>query len=70
MAKNNRNVISGKFASPAKTAGAVAVQPRREPTKITVVIRRQTAEEEHRFTAATDALLAELVRRQLGRRSN
>ncbi len=40
-----------------------------ERPTLTVVVaaRRQTPDEQHRFRAATDALLTELVRRQLGR---
>ncbi len=34
---------------------------------LTVVRRRQAPEEERRFRAAADALLTELVRRQMGR---
>ena len=37
---------------------------------IAIVARHQTTDEQHRFQAATDALLTELVRQQLGRRSN
>ena len=41
--------------------------PERPPTQIVVVARHQTPDEQRRFRAATDALLTELVRRQLGR---
>ncbi|HEY8747349.1 MAG TPA: hypothetical protein VIM11_05205 [Tepidisphaeraceae bacterium] len=34
---------------------------------ITVIRRNQTPEEQHRFRAAIDALLTELVRQQMGR---
>lgn len=37
--------------------------------KIIVIERQQTLDEQHQFQAATDALLTELVRQQLGRRS-
>lgn len=37
---------------------------------IAIVVRHQTNDEQHRFQSATDALLTELVRQQLGRRSN
>ena len=33
----------------------------------TILPRQQAPEEQHRFQAATDALLTELVRRQMGR---
>jgi hypothetical protein len=39
----------------------------RQTLKIAVIVREQSADEKHRFEAATDALLMELVRRQLGR---
>ena len=39
----------------------------RPTLKIVVVARQQTLDEQRRFRAATDALLMELVRRQLGR---
>ena len=38
----------------------------KSPT-IVVVARQQTPDEQHRFRAAVDALLAELVRQQMGR---
>ena len=41
---------------------------RPKPT-LSVVARLRTSDEQHRFRAATDALLVELVRRQLGRGS-
>ena len=39
----------------------------RNSLTITVVARQQTPDEQHRFRAAADALLAELVRQQMGR---
>lgn len=39
------------------------------PFKIVIVARPQTLDEQRRFKAATDALLTELVRQQLGRRN-
>ena len=43
---------------------------RLSPESIAIVARHQTTDEQHRFQAATDALLAELVRQQLGRGRN
>jgi len=37
--------------------------------RFTIVQRQQTNEEMQRFTAASDALLLELVRQQMGRRN-
>jgi hypothetical protein len=42
---------------------------RRKIAPIAVAHRRQTLEEQSRFNAATDALLIEMVRQQLSRRS-
>ena len=41
----------------------------RTTLKIAVVSRQQNADEQNQFKAATDALLTEMVRQQLGRRS-
>ena len=38
-----------------------------KPIPMTVLPRHQAPEEQRRFRAATDALLTELVRRQMGR---
>jgi hypothetical protein len=43
--------------------------PQRPKPSIAIVARQQTIDEQHRFNAAIDALLVELVRRQMGRRS-
>jgi hypothetical protein len=54
------NCGSYEFASKAKD----------KRQTIIVVARQQNAAEEHRFRTATDALLMELVRQQLGRRES
>lgn len=35
-----------------------------------LITRQQTADEQHRFRTAADALLKEIVRQQIGRREN
>ena len=41
-----------------------------KPIVMTVVSRQQAPDEQRRFRAATDALLMELVRQQMGRKGN
>ena len=40
--------------------------PQRPKPTIAIVARQQTIDEQHRFNTAIDALLVELVRRQMG----
>ena len=55
----------------AGRSSKLGLSPPRKPLKATfaLVVRHQTNDEQHRFRAATDALLMEMVRQQLGRRS-
>ena len=41
-----------------------------KPIPMTVLSRQQAPDEQRRFKAATDALLMELVRQQMGRKGN
>jgi len=41
-----------------------------KPLPMTILSRQQAPEEQRRFRAATDALLTELVRQQMGRGDN
>lgn len=41
-----------------------------KPIPMTILSRQQAPEEQRRFRAATDALLMELVRQQIGRGDN
>lgn len=41
-----------------------------KPIAMTVLSRQQAPDEQRRFRAATDALLMELVRQQIGRKGN
>lgn len=47
----------------------LASESKRRMPSLTVVARKQTADEQHRFNTAIDALLTEMVRQQMGRRS-
>ena len=70
MKENPVKSLNGKVAG-ARKALELGLAPLRKPSKpsLTVVVRQQTAEEQHRFRAAADALLLELVRQQMSRRS-
>jgi len=71
MKENPVKPVNGKVAD-ARRALALGLAPLRKPSKPTValVVRPQTAEEQHRFRTATDALLLEMVRWQMSRRSH
>ena len=49
------------------TAKRIAPSADTKAVPMTVIRRFQTPEEQHRFRAAIDALLTELVRQQMGR---
>jgi hypothetical protein len=57
MEPRNRNVAVQRMRPSANA----------KPIPMTVLPRQQAPEEQRRFRAATDALLTELVRRQMGR---
>ena len=52
------------------TADGIGSSSKMKPILMTVLSRQQAPDEQRRFRAATDALLMELVRQQMGRKGN
>jgi len=61
-------VLKKKVAVTCRTSDSDGSSSKSDRPTIALVARLQTADEQHRFKAATDALLRELVRQQISRR--
>jgi hypothetical protein len=68
-AKESASTVQKKVLTATASGPAAGSSPPagRQLVAVQVVTRQQTGDEQRRFIAATDALLAELVRWQLGR---